>query len=65
MSSRLLLTLIADSNRTEVQSLDTSLIMDVGRIAALCEQGRSWPKIAKQLGAGVGKAYRAERQRGG
>lgn len=32
---------------------------DASKIAALREAGRSWPQIAKQLGVGVGTAYRA------
>ena len=32
---------------------------DASKIAALRESGRSWPQIAKQLGIGVGTAYRA------
>jgi len=32
---------------------------DASKIAALREAGRSWPHIAKQLGVGVGTAYRA------
>jgi len=34
-------------------------IVDARRIATLRAQGRSWPQIAKQLGCGVGTAYRA------
>jgi DNA invertase Pin-like site-specific DNA recombinase len=30
------------------------IVVDVRKIAALREQGRSWPQIAKQLGIGVG-----------
>jgi DNA invertase Pin-like site-specific DNA recombinase len=33
--------------------------VDAARIAALRAQRRSWPRIAKQLGVGVGMAYRA------
>jgi len=29
------------------------------KVAALRERGASWPQIAKQLGVGVGTAYRA------
>jgi DNA invertase Pin-like site-specific DNA recombinase len=32
---------------------------DASKIAAMREAGRSWPQIAKQLGCGVGTAYRA------
>jgi len=32
---------------------------DASKIAALREAGRSWPQIAKQLGVGVGTAYRS------
>jgi len=32
---------------------------DNSKIAALREAGRSWPQIAKELGVGVGTAYRA------
>jgi len=35
------------------------IVVDVRKVAALREQGRSWPQIAKQLGVGVGTAYRA------
>jgi DNA invertase Pin-like site-specific DNA recombinase len=35
------------------------IIVDSSRIAALRERGASWPQIAKQLGVGVGTAYRA------
>jgi len=35
------------------------IVVDVRKVAALREQGRSWPAIAKQLGVGVGTAYRA------
>jgi DNA invertase Pin-like site-specific DNA recombinase len=35
------------------------IVVDVRKVAALREQGRSWPQIAKQLGIGVGTAYRA------
>jgi DNA invertase Pin-like site-specific DNA recombinase len=38
------------------------IILDVRKIAALREQGRSWPQIAKQLGVGVGTAYRAHQE---
>jgi DNA invertase Pin-like site-specific DNA recombinase len=38
------------------------VVVDVGRVAALREQGRSWPQIAKQLGIGVGTAYRAHQE---
>jgi DNA invertase Pin-like site-specific DNA recombinase len=34
------------------------VVVDVRRIAALRQQGRSWPQIAKQLGVGVGTVYR-------
>jgi transposase len=36
--------------------------VDVRKVAALREQGRSWPQIAKQLGIGVGTAYRAHKE---
>jgi DNA invertase Pin-like site-specific DNA recombinase len=36
-------------------------IVDIARIAALRAQGASWPKIAAQLGASVGKVYAASR----
>lgn len=35
------------------------IVVDVRKVAALREQGRSWPQIAEQLGVGVGTAYRA------
>lgn len=35
------------------------VILDGAQIASLREAGRSWPQIAKQLGVGVGTAYRA------
>ncbi len=35
------------------------VILDVHRIAAPRDVGRSWPQIANQLGCGVGTAYRA------
>jgi DNA invertase Pin-like site-specific DNA recombinase len=35
------------------------VIMDQAQIAILRAQGRSWPQIARQLGVGVGTAYRA------
>ena len=35
------------------------VFVDVHRIAMLRKQKRSWPQIAKQLGCGVGTAYRA------
>ncbi len=38
------------------------IAVDVRRIAMLREQGRSWPQIAKQLGVGVGTAYRAHQE---
>lgn len=38
------------------------IIVDVRKVAALREQGRSWPQIAKQLGIGVGTAYRAHQE---
>ena len=34
------------------------VILDVYRIAALRDAGRSWPQIAKELGCGVGTVYR-------
>jgi DNA invertase Pin-like site-specific DNA recombinase len=36
-------------------------IVDTARIAALRAQGASWPQIAAQLGASVGKVYAASR----
>ena len=36
-------------------------VVDTARIAALHAQGASWPKIAAQLGAWVGKVYSASR----
>jgi DNA invertase Pin-like site-specific DNA recombinase len=38
------------------------VVLDGARIAALREAGRSWPQIAKQLGCGVGTAYRAHQE---
>jgi len=38
------------------------IVVDVRKVAALREQGRSWPQIAKQLGIGVGTAYRAHQE---
>jgi DNA invertase Pin-like site-specific DNA recombinase len=38
------------------------IAVDVRKVAALREQGRSWPQIAKQLGIGVGTAYRAHQE---
>ena len=38
------------------------IVVDVRKVAALREQGRSWPNIAKQLGVGVGTAYRAHQE---
>jgi DNA invertase Pin-like site-specific DNA recombinase len=38
------------------------IVVDVRKVAALREQGRSWPQIAKQLGVGVGTAYRAHQE---
>jgi len=38
------------------------IVVDVPKVAALREQGRSWPQIAKQLGIRVGTAYRAHRE---
>ncbi len=35
------------------------VIVDAHKVAALRDAGRSWPQIAKQLGCGVGTAYRA------
>jgi|SRR5579871_574294 DNA invertase Pin-like site-specific DNA recombinase len=35
------------------------VFLDARKIALLREQGRSWPQIAKQLGCGVGTAFRA------
>ena len=38
------------------------IIVDVRKVAALRAEGRSWPQIAKQLGIGVGTAYRAHQE---
>jgi DNA invertase Pin-like site-specific DNA recombinase len=38
------------------------VIVDIRRIAALREQGRSWPQIARELGVGVGTVYRAHHE---
>lgn len=38
------------------------IVVDVRKVAVLREQGRSWPQIAKQLGIGVGTAYRAHQE---
>jgi DNA invertase Pin-like site-specific DNA recombinase len=38
------------------------IVVDVRKVATLREQGRSWPQIAKQLGIGVGTAYRAHQE---
>jgi DNA invertase Pin-like site-specific DNA recombinase len=38
------------------------IVVDVRKVAVLREQGRSWPQIAKQLGVGVGTAYRAHQE---
>jgi DNA invertase Pin-like site-specific DNA recombinase len=38
------------------------VIVDIQRIAALREQGRSWPQIARELGVGVGTVYRAHHE---
>ena len=38
------------------------VVVDVRRIAALRQQGRSWPQIAKELGVGVGTVYRAHQE---
>jgi DNA invertase Pin-like site-specific DNA recombinase len=38
------------------------IVVDVRTVATLREQGRSWPQIAKQLGIGVGTAYRAHQE---
>jgi DNA invertase Pin-like site-specific DNA recombinase len=38
------------------------IVVDVRKVATLREQGRSWPQIAKQLGIGVGTAYRAHHE---
>lgn len=35
------------------------IVVDTRKVAALRAQGLSWPRIAKQLGVGVGTAYRA------
>jgi len=37
-------------------------VVDTARVASLRTQGRSWPQIAKQLGVGVGTAYRAHQE---
>jgi len=34
-------------------------VVDARKVAALRDAGRSWPQIAKQLGVGLGTAYRA------
>jgi len=36
--------------------------VNVLKIAALRKQRRSWPQISKQLGFGVGTAYRAHQE---
>jgi DNA invertase Pin-like site-specific DNA recombinase len=36
--------------------------VDIRRIAALRQQGRSWPQIARELGVGVGTVYRAHHE---
>jgi DNA invertase Pin-like site-specific DNA recombinase len=38
------------------------IIVDGRKVAVLREQGHSWPQIAKQLGIGVGTAYRAHQE---
>src|SRR6266436_7700217 len=38
------------------------IIVDTRKVAALRAQGLSWPRIAKQLGVGVGTAYRAHQE---
>lgn len=38
------------------------IVVDTRRVAALRTQGLSWPRIAKQLGVGVGTAYRAHQE---
>jgi DNA invertase Pin-like site-specific DNA recombinase len=38
------------------------IVVDTRRVAALRAQGLSWPRIAKQLGVGVGTAYRAHQE---
>lgn len=38
------------------------IVVDVRKVAMLRTQGRSWPQIAKQLGVGVGTAYRAHQK---
>lgn len=38
------------------------VVVDPARIASLRVEGRSWPQIAKQLGVGVGTAYRAHQE---
>jgi DNA invertase Pin-like site-specific DNA recombinase len=38
------------------------IVVDVRKVAMLREQGCSWPQIAKQLGVGVGTAYRAHQE---
>ena len=38
------------------------VIVDIHRITALREQGRSWPQIARELGVGVGTVYRAHHE---
>jgi DNA invertase Pin-like site-specific DNA recombinase len=38
------------------------VLVDIHRIAALRQQGRSWPQIARELGVGVGTVYRAHHE---
>ncbi len=38
------------------------VMVDASRVANMRAQGRSWPQIAKQLGVGVGTAYRAHQE---
>ena len=38
------------------------VMVDASRVANMRAQGRSWPTIARQLGVGVGTAYRAHQE---
>jgi DNA invertase Pin-like site-specific DNA recombinase len=38
------------------------VLVDIHRIDALRQQGRSWPQIARELGVGVGTVYRAHHE---
>ncbi len=50
------------SYRQEETIRRPQIIVDAHKVAALRKQGRSWPQIAKQLGIGVGAAYRAHHE---